>query len=135
MIFEGQCITAKRLPDDFVELKFDLQNSSVNKLNLATISELKQAIAAISKEAQTIQGMIFSSAKKDFIVGADITEFKGWFALPDEEFSERLLDVQKTFANIEDLPFPTVCAMNGVALGGGFELPLSTDYRVISRQA
>jgi len=135
MIFEGQCITAKRLPNDFVELKFDLQHSSVNKLNLATISELKQAIQAISKEAQTIQGMLFSSAKKDFIVGADITEFKAWFALPDEMFSERLLDVQKTFADIEDLPFPTVCAMNGVALGGGFELPLSTDYRVISTQS
>ncbi len=132
MIFEGQCITVKPLPDDFVELKFDLQNSSVNKLNLATISELKRAIEAISKEAQTIQGMIFSSGKKDFIVGADITEFKGWFALPNEAFSERLLDVQKTFADIEDLPFPTVSAMNGVALGGGFELPLSTDYRVIS---
>ena len=134
MIFEGQCITAKRLPNNVVELKFDLQGSSVNKLNLATISELKRSIEAISKQAQTIQGMIFSSAKKDFIVGADITEFIDWFALPDEMFSERLLEVQRTFADIEDLPFPTVSVMNGVALGGGYELPLSTDYRVISTQ-
>jgi len=135
MIFEGQCITVKRLPHDLVELNFNLQDSSVNKLNLATISELKQAIEAVSKEAQTIKGMILCSAKKDFIVGADITEFMGWFALPDAAFTERLLDVQKTFADIEDLPFPTVSAINGVALGGGFELPLSTDYRVISKQS
>jgi 3-hydroxyacyl-CoA dehydrogenase/enoyl-CoA hydratase/3-hydroxybutyryl-CoA epimerase/enoyl-CoA isomerase len=135
MIFEGQCLTAKRLTNDLVELNFDLQDSSINKLNLATISELKQAIEAVSKEAQTIKGMILSSAKKDFIVGADITEFMGWFALPDEAFTERLLDVQKTFADIEDLPFPTVSAMGGAALGGGFELPLSTDYRVVSKQS
>ena len=135
MIFAGQCLTATRLSNDIVDLKFDLHDSSVNKLNLATISELKQAIEAISKEAQTIKGMMFSSAKKDFIVGADITEFMDWFALPDEAFAERLLDVQKTFAQIEDLPFPIVSTINGMALGGGFELPLSTDYRVISKES
>ena len=135
MIFEGQCLSAIRLPGDLVEIKFDLKDSSVNKLNLATISELKEAVKLISDQADSIKGLIFSSAKKDFIVGADITEFLGWFALPEDEFESRLLDVHKTFATIEDFPFPTVCAIEGVALGGGFELPLSTDFRVISTQS
>lgn len=135
MIFEGQSLSAIRLPGDLVEIKFDLKDSSVNKLNLATISELKEAVKLISDQADSIKGLIFSSAKKDFIVGADITEFLGWFALPEDEFESRLLDVHKTFATIEDFPFPTVCAIEGVALGGGFELPLSTDFRVISTQS
>ena len=83
-------------------------------------------------QAAKIKGLIVTSAKKDFIVGADIFEFLGWFALADDEFEERLLDVQKAFAAIEDFPFPTVTAINGVALGGGFELPLATDYRIIT---
>lgn len=135
MIFEGQCLSAKRLPDDLVEIQFDLKDSSVNKLNRATISELKEAVNLISDQVASIKGLIFSSAKKDFIVGADITEFLGWFALPEDEFESRLLDVHKTFATIEDFPFPTVCAINGASLGGGFELPLSTDFRVISSQS
>ena len=135
MIFEGQCLTAKPLSDGIVELNFDLHDSSVNKLNLETIAELKEAVAALTKEATSVKGLMLTSAKKDFIVGADITEFIDWFALPEDEFESRLLDVQKTFARIEDFPFPTVCAINGVALGGGFELPLSTDYRVITTKS
>jgi len=135
MIFEGQCLTAARLSNDFVELNFDLQDSNVNKLNLATIDELMRAIKAISSHAQSIQGMLISSAKKDFIVGADITEFIDWFALPDATFAQRLMEVHQLFATIEDLPFPTISVINGLALGGGFELPLSTDYRVISTQS
>jgi 3-hydroxyacyl-CoA dehydrogenase/enoyl-CoA hydratase/3-hydroxybutyryl-CoA epimerase/enoyl-CoA isomerase len=135
MIFEGQCLTVTRLSNGFVELNFDLQDSSVNKLNLATIDELIQAIKTISSNPQSIRGMLISSAKKDFIVGADITEFIDWFALPDETFTQRLLKVHQLFATIEDLPFPTISAINGLALGGGFELPLSTDYRVISTQS
>ncbi len=131
MIFEGKCLTAKSLSDGIVELNFDLHDSAVNKLSMETIAELQDAVAALIKEGDSVKGLMLTSSKKDFIVGADITEFITWFALPDDEFSARLLDVQKLFATIEDFPFPTVCAINGVALGGGFELPLSTDYRVI----
>ena len=52
--------------------------------------------------------------------------------MPEDKFEARLLDVHKTFATMEDFPFPTVSAINGVALGGGFELPLSTDYRIMT---
>ncbi len=140
MIFEGQCLTVNRLEnislDGIAELKFDLQDSSVNKLNHKTLDELKEAVAALEhsmlEKNAPIKGLIISSAKKDFIVGADITEFIGWFALPEKEFTDRLLEIHGIFATIEDLPFPTVSTINGVGLGGGFELPLSTDYRVIT---
>ena len=135
MIFEGRCITAKSLSDGIVELNFDLHDSSVNKLNLETIAELKEAVAALIKEDDAVKGLMLTSSKKDFIVGADITEFVDWFALPEDEFQSKLLAVHKIFATIEDFPFPTVCAINGVSLGGGFELPLSTDFRVITTKS
>ncbi len=135
MIYEGKCLTVKLDSDGIAELNFDLQDSSVNKLNHATINEVVEAVSAVTEKASEIKGLLFTSSKRDFIVGADIFEFLGWFSLPEEEFEQRLLDIQKAFAEIEDLPFPTVCAINGVALGGGFELPLSTDYRVITTKS
>ena len=131
MIFEGQCLTVKKLDNGGAELNFDRNDLPINKLDQKTLSEFKEAITALGNDA-SIKGLLITSAKKDFIVGADITEFIGWFGLPEDKFEARLLDVHKTFATMEDFPFPTVSAINGVALGGGFELPLSTDYRIMT---
>ncbi len=131
MIFEGQCLSVKKLDNGGAELNFDRNDLPINKLDHKTLSEFKEAITALDSDA-SIKGLLLTSAKKDFIVGADITEFIGWFGLPEDEFEARLLDVHKTFATMEDFSFPTVSAINGVALGGGFELPLSTDYRIMT---
>ncbi len=131
MLFEGQSLSVKKLENGGAELNFDRNDLPINKLDLKTLSEFKQAITVLGADS-SIKGLLLTSAKKDFIVGADITEFIGWFGLPENEFSERLLDVHKVFATLEDFPFPTVSAINGVALGGGFELPLSTDYRIMT---
>ena len=134
MTFEGNSLSIKQLDNDIAELNFDRQDLPINKLDLATILELKKAVNQLNEDG-SIKGLLISSAKKDFIVGADITEFLGWFDLPEEEFEARLLDVHKTFAMMEDFPFPTVSAINGVALGGGFELPLSSDFRIITTKS
>ncbi len=131
MLFEGQCLFVKRLDSGVAELNFNRSDLPINKLDLKTLSEFKEAITALDADT-SIKGLLLTSAKKDFIVGADITEFIGWFGLPESEFATRLLDVHKVFATLEDFPFPTVSAINGVALGGGFELPLSTDYRIMT---
>ncbi len=134
MIYEGKAIKVKETKDGIAELLFDLQGESINKFDAQTMKELKEAGDALS-DASGIKGLIVTSAKDCFIVGADITEFGGVFAASEEEIVGWLGEANALFNRIEDLPFPTVTAINGLALGGGFEMCLSTDYRVMSTKA
>jgi len=133
-MYQGKSIQVTRLDGDVAELKFDRQNESVNKFDAATIAELKEAGSLLAADA-TLKGLIVTSGKDVFIVGADITEFGKSFQLPEEEIAKWAIETNKVFSAIEDLPFPSVTAINGIALGGGFEMALTTDYRVISAKA
>ena len=134
MIYEGKAITVKALESGIVELNFDLKGESVNKFNRLTLNELSQAVDAIKADA-SVKGVVVTSGKDVFIVGADITEFVDSFKLPDEELIAGNLEANKIFSDFEDLSVPTVVAINGIALGGGFEMCLAADYRVMSTSA
>lgn len=134
MIYEGKAITVKALESGIVELKFDLKGESVNKFNRLTLSELRQAIDTIKADA-SVKGVIVSSGKDVFIVGADITEFVDNFKLPEAELIAGNLEANRIFSDFEDLAVPTVVAINGIALGGGLEMCLAADYRVMSTSA
>lgn len=133
MIYSGKAITVDLLASGIAHLVFDLEGSSVNKFNQLTLTELGEAVAKLS--AAEINGVIFSSAKSTYIVGADITEFTAMFLQPAEEIQSWVEAANAVFNAIEDLPVPTVNAINGVALGGGFEMGLASDYRVGSPKA
>ena len=134
MIYEGKAITVKEIEGGIAQLNFDLQGESVNKFNRLTIEELRAATDKL-KTAKNIKGLVVTSSKDSFIVGADITEFTELFAGPEEELVANNLAANAIFSDIEDLPFPSVTAINGIALGGGFEMCLSTDFRVMSSKA
>ena len=134
MIFQGEKLSCQRIEGDFAELRLDAKEQSINKLDQTTLAELAQAVEAVKNES-TIKGLIFTSAKDAFIVGADINAFLGYFEAPAEEFEEHMWFTHKLFNTIEDLEIPTVCAIDGLALGGGMELALSTDYRILSNRA
>lgn len=134
MIYEGKAITVKALESGIVELKFDLKGESVNKFNRLTLNELRQAVDAIKADA-SVKGVIVSSGKDVFIVGADITEFVDNFKLPEAELVAGNLEANRIFNAFEDLEVPTVAAINGIALGGGLEMCLAADYRVMSTSA
>jgi 3-hydroxyacyl-CoA dehydrogenase/enoyl-CoA hydratase/3-hydroxybutyryl-CoA epimerase/enoyl-CoA isomerase len=135
MIFSGKAITVQATDDGIAELCFDLQNDSVNKFNKLTINELQEATAAIAAEA-SLNGVIVTSGKTVFSVGADITEFVEQFGGSENEMAEKILAINvDVFNAFEDLPIPTVAAFNGIAVGGGFEMGLVCDYRVMSEAA
>ncbi|RXJ72198.1 fatty acid oxidation complex subunit alpha FadB [Veronia nyctiphanis] len=128
MIYQGDTLSVRRLDDGLVELVLDAPGS-VNKFNVATLQSLNEALDAIIAESD-VKGLLITSAKKAFVVGADITEFLGLFSKPAEELHSWLKRSNDIFNKLEDLPFPTVSVISGHALGGGCECILATDIRV-----
>ncbi|PVZ20345.1 MULTISPECIES: fatty acid oxidation complex subunit alpha FadB [unclassified Pseudomonas] len=134
MIYEGKAITLKAHDGGIVELRFDLEGESVNKFNRLTLEELRQAVDILKGHAG-LAGVLVTSGKDVFIVGADITEFVANFRLPEAELLAGNLEVNRIFSDFEDLPVPTVAAINGIALGGGLEMCLAADFRVMASSA
>lgn len=134
MIFQGNSLSLKRLEGDIAELNIDLQNESVNKFDSKTITELGQALELLKKETG-IKGLIVTSAKSVFVVGADINEFTVLFTQSDGEVATYLNAGNNAFCALEDLPYPTAAAINGYALGGGFEICMACDFRVLADSA
>ncbi|WP_432696074.1 fatty acid oxidation complex subunit alpha FadB [Marinobacterium sp. YM272] len=133
-MFNGQAVSLKPLEDGLVELVLDLQGEAVNKLNTLTMAELDAAVTEL-EQAETVRGLLISSAKDAFVVGADITEFQQMFSLPEAQLEQLISRSHALYSRIESLPFPTLSAVNGMALGGGCELALSTDFRVLDKTA
>jgi 3-hydroxyacyl-CoA dehydrogenase/enoyl-CoA hydratase/3-hydroxybutyryl-CoA epimerase/enoyl-CoA isomerase len=134
MLYTGPAFSVTALGDGIVELKFDLAGESVNKLSQAAIRDFEAATQAIASAAG-VKAVVVTSGKGVFIVGADITEFGAMFAAGEEGIARGVLEVNRILSRFEDLPVPTVVAINGVCLGGGLELALAADYRVMSTTA
>jgi 3-hydroxyacyl-CoA dehydrogenase/enoyl-CoA hydratase/3-hydroxybutyryl-CoA epimerase len=114
-------------PRNVCLVTFDRQGSSTNVLSSAVLMELNLLLARIEEIAPS--AVIFRSAKRGFIAGADISEFGG---LENAEQAYQLIrQGQLVISRIAELPCATVAAINGFALGGGLELALACRYRVV----
>ncbi|MPW37922.1 fatty acid oxidation complex subunit alpha FadB [Vibrio sp. B1Z05] len=133
MIYQAETLTVKEHQDGIVEICFCGDNS-VNKLDLKTLAALDAGIKA-TQQIENLKGVIVTSDKDAFIVGADITEFLGLFAKPKQELDQWLQFANAIFNNLEDLPVPTISVIKGHALGGGCEAILATDFRLADKTA
>ena len=133
MIYQGKSLSATLLDNGIADVVFDAEGS-VNKFDQQTVRELDEVCQALTDNGN-VKGAVVRSAKGVFIVGADITEFNGLFALPEQEILDWVAKTSQAFDHFEDLPFPTVCAINGFALGGGCEMTLACDLRVADTTA
>jgi len=128
MIYQGKSLSVQLLEDGIVELKFDAQGS-VNKFDTQTFIEFKAAVEAINNTPDAT-GVLVTSGKPSYVVGADITEFLETFQKPIEELVPWIKQSTNIFDSLEDIQLPTIAAINGIALGGGCELTLACDYRI-----
>ncbi|MCC4800449.1 multifunctional fatty acid oxidation complex subunit alpha [Enterovibrio norvegicus] len=133
MIYQGDTLSVRYLENGLAELNLDAPGS-VNKFDLATLESLNEALDALAKETD-VKALLLTSAKSAFVVGADITEFLGLFAKPENELSEWVTHANNIFNKLEDLPFPTISVITGYALGGGCECILATDFRIADSTA
>ena len=128
MIYQGKSLSAQLLDDGIVELKFDAQGS-VNKFDQTTMEEYSAVVTAINNCSEA-KGVMVTSGKSTFIVGADITEFLGSFQQPEDQLISWAKTGSDVFDSFEDIQLPTIAAINGIALGGGCEMTLVCDYRI-----
>lgn len=107
-----------------------------NAISREMLDELHEYIDAIStKKANVsdIKALILTSTSPDiFCAGADLKERK---TFTPEDTKNFLIKLNHTLDLIEKLHIPTVSVVQGLALGGGLEIALSTDFRVLSTQA
>ncbi|WP_064606405.1 fatty acid oxidation complex subunit alpha FadB [Photobacterium sp. J15] len=133
MIYQGETLSVCYLEDGIAELNLNAPGA-VNKFDLATLESFNEALNALYQQTD-LKGLLLTSDKDAFVVGADITEFLGLFAKPAEELSYWLSHANDIFNKLEDLPVPTLSAINGHALGGGCECVLATDFRLADNTA
>ena len=133
MIYQGETLSARYLEDGIAELNLNAPGA-INKFDLKTLESFNEALNALYHQSD-LKGLLITSSKDAFVVGADITEFLGLFTKPVEELSQWVAHANDIFNKLEDLPVPTLSAVNGHALGGGCECILATDLRLADSKA
>jgi 3-hydroxyacyl-CoA dehydrogenase / enoyl-CoA hydratase / 3-hydroxybutyryl-CoA epimerase / enoyl-CoA isomerase len=133
MVYKGNRIRLD-VNNSVATITFNNENEKVNKFDQETLKELRDATNDL-KALSGVEGLLVKSEKKFFIVGADINEFGALFQGSEEELLGWMEQANAIFCDIEDLPYPSLTVINGTALGGGFEMALSTDYRIMSDKA
>jgi len=104
----------------------------LNALNRKTVEELRDALLD-AREDSTVRVLILTGAgEKSFVAGADIGELAQRTPVDGKDFS---LFGQSVFHLLETLGKPSICAINGFALGGGCELALCCTVRLASKNA
>ena len=108
----------------------ELDNPPLNVITIEVGRELKAACVEFAEDPD-VRVVVFRSAHRGiFTAGADITMMARVGAEP--ELLDTFSDVIDVFDHVAALPMPTICQLEGIAIGGGFELALACDFRIAS---
>jgi enoyl-CoA hydratase len=119
-----------RHPGGVVVFRID-REEALGALSRSILTTLDRELVRLAGD-ETIRVLILTGTGKGFIAGADIGEYHG---VTQEEFDDYQRLGRRVFSALEALPQFTIAAVNGFALGGGFEIALCCDAIVASERA
>ncbi|MEU4209545.1 3-hydroxyacyl-CoA dehydrogenase NAD-binding domain-containing protein [Streptomyces sp. NPDC026206] len=127
-------IRYERGDDGVVTLVLDDPRQSANTMNDAFKASLTAVADRLEEERradpESVRGIIVTSAKKTFFAGGDLRELIAATPADAERVFEAGMTVKRDLRRIETLGVPVVAAINGAALGGGYEIALACHHRV-----
>lgn len=124
-------VVLRRHDPHVVEVVLD-RPDALNAVSTSLAREFTAVLAGVAADRETRAVVLSSSSARAFCVGADLKE-RATFS--DDELLAQRPTIRSLFAALLDMPQPTVAAVSGFALGGGFELALSCDLIVADATA
>jgi enoyl-CoA hydratase/carnithine racemase len=124
---QGSLVT---LADDGAVAELALNNGNINLVTRDLLRALNQAVTDLSARADIRCVIVHGGTARAFCAGSDIKEFAHLRADASEH---KILFEDMVLRRVAALPMPTIAAIDGPALGGGFELALACDLRVLKR--
>ena len=123
----------EELPDKILLVTFDMPDKKVNTLGQTVLMELTGLITQLETRTD-LRGLLLASGKPgNFIAGADLNELGALAYLPKEQVAKGISFGHMLFTKWSRLPFPTIALVDGNCMGGGTELVLSMDERLVSK--
>jgi len=114
--------------DGIVTVTMDM-TGPVNAMNAEYDVAMTETVERLEAE-EGLTGVVLASAKKTFFAGGDLKALLTVQKGDEEAFFNGNMALKNRLRRLEQLPVPVVSAINGAALGGGFEICLSTNYRI-----
>lgn len=118
----------KKDADGIVTITMDM-TGPVNAMNDEYGVAMTETVDKLEAE-KGLTGVVFASAKKTFFAGGDLNALLAVEKGNEEEFFNGNMELKSQLRRLEKLPVPVVAAINGAALGGGFEICLACNHRV-----
>ena len=116
--------------DRIVVLTIDMPGQSANTMNAVYGQAMAACVARLQADKESIAGVIITSAKKTFFAGGDLNELIKVGKPDAKAFYDRVLALKRQLRSLETLGKPVVAAINGTALGGGWEICLACHHRI-----